>query len=238
MCCYSLLHGCWKRLSVISSIHPSPRKKDRDKCQATGSKLKKTLRPQTLHPPHQHPWCPDLASWSDLSSNSSLNTLKSQMPFVTFPCKEADKKEMGFCCCWHSNNRNETMFLFYETSEGNSLRSWHSVSSNHLCSKIFALAPPAPHTDLAAGPCWGPLLGGGALNTQGRIWQEEAAPVLLKDIFIFHFLKEKCECKRPLEMIIIHQDVHPKSHHTSCLIAHESPRRKVADKALENKFVN
>lgn len=72
------------------------------------------------------------------------------------------EKEMGFCYCfvWHGNNRNKTVFLFYETSEGNSLRSWHFISSNHLRSKIFALAPSVPHTGMAAGAYWSPLLGG------------------------------------------------------------------------------
>lgn len=51
------------------------------------------------------------------------------------------------------------MFLFYETSEGNSLRSWHLISPNHFCSKIFSLALLAPYTDLAAGIYWVLLLG-------------------------------------------------------------------------------
>lgn len=90
------------------------------------------------------------------------------MPVIIFLCKEADKKKKekkkgnGFCCCfvWRGNNRNKTVFLFYETSEANSLRPWHFIPSNHLRSKIFAWAPSAPHTDMAAGTYWSPLLGG------------------------------------------------------------------------------
>lgn len=184
-------------------------KEKKGKCQAIRSRLKEALRlPSLPLYPHQGPWWPDWANWSVLSSNSSLNTSQSQMPVITFLCKEADQKKekkkkkwvlLLFCLTWwRGNNWNKTVFLFYETSEGNSLRSWHFISSNHLRSKIFICIGSISSTHRHG--CWHllePIVRWPAFNTQGGIWQEEAAPALLKDIFIFNLLKEKCECKCP-----------------------------------------
>lgn len=136
---------------------------NKDKCQAVGGTLKEALRPPNSS---SSPSGSMMLRFSKLICSLLTFLLQYiQMSFITFLCKEADKKELRLCCCWHSNNRNETVFLFYEPSEGDSLRFWHFISPNHFYSKIFALAPSAPppntHTDLAVGTHWGPLLGGG-----------------------------------------------------------------------------
>lgn len=80
--------------------------------------------------------------------------------------KKKKEKRNGFCCCfvWRGDMAIiETRLCFYFMKPRRVIH-WDPDILYHLITSVarylFALAPSVPHTDMAAGTYWSPLLGG------------------------------------------------------------------------------